>query len=163
MILGGFNGLDGFFHGADTLVVEIVGKLPALDLGVQAGNQLPQSRDLRLGSGSVGGDHFHDLARAAFAAMAALGLRQTDRCRNPFFEMIFGERLQARHADHIVEHGVRRTGAFHGVKNDGGQEDDIIFAELVLEAMFERGTGHAIRIGGHRADGMVAQLGIHFC
>jgi hypothetical protein len=28
--------------------------------------------------------------------------------------------------------------------------------------MFERSTGHAIRVGGYRADGLVAQLGIHF-
>ena len=37
MILGGFDGLDGFLHGADTLAVEFAaGKLPALDLGVIA-------------------------------------------------------------------------------------------------------------------------------
>ncbi len=84
MILGGFNGLDGFLDGADTPVVEFAtGKLPALDLGVQAGNQLPQRRDLRLGGGSVAGDHLHDLTRAVFAAVPALGFRQTDGANHP--------------------------------------------------------------------------------
>lgn len=42
MILGGLNGLDGFFHGADKLVIWFAtGKLPALDLGFRAGNRLP--------------------------------------------------------------------------------------------------------------------------
>jgi hypothetical protein len=34
MILGRFDGLDGFLHSADTPFVEIVRKIPALDLGV---------------------------------------------------------------------------------------------------------------------------------
>jgi len=94
MIFRGFDGLDGCLHGADTHVVEFAtGKLPVLDLGVEAGNQLPQRRDLRLGGGSIAGDHFHDFARATFAAMPALGFRQTDGGGDPFFEMIFGERL----------------------------------------------------------------------
>lgn len=42
--------ISGFLHGNDRLVVEFATKkLPALDLGVEAGNQLPQCRDLRFG------------------------------------------------------------------------------------------------------------------
>ncbi len=111
MFRGGLDGLDGFLHGADTLVVEFAtGKLPVLDFGVEAGNQFPQRWDLRLGGGTVAGDHFHDFARAALAAMPALGFRQTDRGRDPFFEMISGQCRQTRHANRIVEHGVRRLG-----------------------------------------------------
>lgn len=96
MILGGLNGLDGFLHGANTPVVEFAARiLPARNLGLEAGNQFPQRWDLRLGGGSVGGDHFHNLARAVFAAMPALGFRQANRRRDPFFEMIFGERCKA--------------------------------------------------------------------
>ena len=100
MICGGFDGLDRFLHGADTPVVEFAArKLPALDLGVEAGNQLSQRWDLWLGGRSVAGNQLHDLARAAFAAMPALGFRETDRRRDAFFEMILGQRLQAGHAD----------------------------------------------------------------
>ena len=50
MIFGTFDVLDSFLHGTDTSVVEFAtGILAPLDLGVEAGNQLPQCRDLRFG------------------------------------------------------------------------------------------------------------------
>ncbi len=163
MFRGGLDGLDGFLHGADTLVVEFAtGKLPVLDFGVEAGNQFPQRWDLRLGGGTVAGDHFHDFARAALAAMPALGFRQTDRGRDPFFEMISGQCRQTRHANRIVEHGVRRAWALDGSEDHRSKGDDVSFAQLVLEEILKRGARHAVWIHRDGADGIVAQLGINF-
>lgn len=47
MIFRGFDRLDCLLDGTDTTVVEFAtGILTPLDFGVEAGNQLPQRRDL---------------------------------------------------------------------------------------------------------------------
>ena len=93
--------------------------------------------------------------------MAALGERQVGGGGEAFLEMVFGERLQSPHADLVVEHGVRRAGGFHGGDDGGCEGDHILLTELVFKEIPERGARHAIGIRGDRADGLVAQLGIH--
>ena len=71
MILRRFDCPDGILHGADPLVVEIpTGKLPTLDVGVEAGNQLLERGDLRLGGQRIG---------VAGAAQACKGTRNQNR------------------------------------------------------------------------------------
>ena len=161
MIRGGLDSLDGFLHGADTPIVEFAaGILPALDLGVEAGNQLSQRWDLRLGGGSVAGDHFHDLARPVFAAVPALGFRQTDRRRNPFFKIYLVSAFKPAMRITLLNMVSAGLGLSTAARMTGAAMTSSSLSWFWKQCS---SVARAMPSGlVDTADGLVAQLGIHF-